>query len=199
MLLPGALPLFCSMRRFFRLLVVGFGIGFSFPLSAQGDAWVATGNVSFVSEAPLELIKASSRALRGALKAGTRSFAFTLPVASFEGFNGDIQRTHFLENYMEQKKFPQATFSGKFIEEIPFDVPGTYPVRAKGDLTIHGVTRERIIRGTLKVSEREVIVHAEFMVPVAEHDITIPKIVSQKIAEEIAVTVDITFPKTGGR
>jgi hypothetical protein len=187
------------MRGFFMLLLVGFGIGLTCPLAAQGDAWVATGSVSFVSEAPLELIKASSKALRGALKTSTRSFAFTLPVSSFEGFNGDIQRTHFLENYMEQKKFPQATFSGKFIEEIPFDVPGTYPVRAKGDLAIHGVTRERIIRGTLKISEREVSVHAEFMVPVADHDITIPKIVSQKIAEEIAVTVDIRFLKTGGQ
>jgi len=154
--------------------------------------------VAFVSKAPLERIEAINRSLRGVLQPSTRSFAFTLPVNSFEGFNSDIQRTHFLENYMEQKKYPNATFSGKIIEEVPFDTPGTYSVRAKGNLVIHGVTRERIIRGTLTVTEKETVVTAEFPVPLSDHGITIPKIVSQKISEDVAVTVQVRFPKTGG-
>jgi hypothetical protein len=48
----------------------------------------------------------------------------------------------------------------------------------------------KIEKGTLKV-------YADFTVLLAEHDISIPKIVHQKIAEEIAVNIEATFlPKT---
>ncbi len=154
-----------------------------------GDRGVA----SFKSEAPLELISAETRTLRGILNPSTKAFAFTLSISSFKGFNSDIQRTHFLENYMEQKKFPQATFTGKLIEDIPFDVPGTYSVRAKGELNIHGVRKERIIRGTLTIKNGSAYLQTSFLVPVADHGIAIPKIVKQKIAEQIAVVVDIEF------
>ena len=135
------------------------------------------GKASIKSEAPLELIKALSNTLRGAIDPASKSFAFSIRINSFEGFNSEIQQTHFLENYLEQKKYPQATFKGKFIEDIPFDTPGTYSVRAKGNLEIHGSAR----------------IQTHFLVPVADHGIIIPKIVMQKIAEEIDVDIDIEF------
>src|SRR5688572_14789128 len=171
---------------------------FYFTLAAwshaqQGLLIGEQGKASIKSEAPLELIKAESKTLRGAIDPATKSFAFTIRINSFEGFNSEIQQTHFLENYMEHKKYPQATFKGKFIEDIPFDTPGTYSVRAKGNLEIHGVTKERIIRGTLILTENSARVQAHFLVPVADHGIIIPKIVMQKIAEEIDVDIDIEF------
>ena len=151
------------------------------------------GTVSISSEAPLEIIKAQSHSLRGVINPTTKAFAFTVNINSFQGFNSDIQRTHFLENYMEQKKYPQATFSGKLIEEIPFNAPGSYPVRAKGELEVHGVRKERIIRGTLVITNGGAFITATFTVPVADHGIAIPKIVKQKIAEEINVSINIEF------
>jgi len=151
------------------------------------------GKASIKSEAPLELIKAESNTLRGAIDPASKSFAFTIRINSFEGFNSEIQQTHFLENYLEQKKYPQATFKGKFIEDIPFDTPGTYSVRAKGSLEIHGISKERIIRGTLTLSQGSARIQTHFLVPVTDHGINIPKIVMQKIAEEIDVEIDIEF------
>lgn len=190
---------FAGMLRFwlFSILLV-VRMSCADRVLGQADSWTGGGRVAFVSRAPLELIEAASRSLRGALQPASRSFAFTLPVNSFEGFNSDIQRTHFLENYMEQKKYPSATFSGKIIEDVPFSTIGTYTVRAKGNLTIHGIARERIIRGTLVITEKEVVVTADFPVPLSDHGITIPKIVSQKISEDVAVTVQVRFPKSGG-
>ena len=74
------------------------------------------GKVQFTSEAPLELIKASSDKLKGAIDTAKKTFAFAVEISSFKGFNGDLQREHFHENYIETGKFPTATFSGKFIE-----------------------------------------------------------------------------------
>lgn len=151
------------------------------------------GVANIKSEAPLELIQAESKALRGVIEPSTKSFAFSMRINSFEGFNSETQQAHFLENYMEQKKYPQATFKGKFIEDIPFNTPGVYSVRTKGMLDIHGISKERIIRGTLTIRDGSANIKAHFLVPVADHGITIPKIVMQKIAEEIEVRVDIDF------
>lgn len=162
--------------------------------SAQDDMLLSEhGTALFISEAPLEIIQAESGSLRGVINPGTRSFAFTLKINSFDGFNSDIQRTHFLENYMEQRNFPQATFTGKIIEDISFDVPGVYTVRAKGLLNIHGINKERIIKGTLTIKPGSAHITSDFSVPLSDHGIAIPKIVRQKISEEIAVTIDINF------
>jgi hypothetical protein len=164
--------------------------------TGQDLLWRAeNGTVLFKSDAPLEVITAESKALRGVIDPSNKSFAFSVRIVSFEGFNSDIQHTHFLENYMEEKKFPQATFQGKIIEDITFDIPGEYTVRAKGMLTIHGVAKERIIKGTLKISKNTIHLDTHFGVPLSDHGITIPKIVMQKIAEEIDVDIDIGFTK----
>ena len=151
------------------------------------------GTINLKSEAPLELIEAESQDLRGIIDPERKSFAFTVKINSFEGFNSETQQTHFLENYMEHRKFPNATFSGKFIEDVSFYQPGTYTVRAKGMLEIHGVSKERIIKGTLVITPRMTELKTTFTVPVSDHGISIPKIVMQKIAEEIDVEVIIKF------
>ncbi len=184
------------MLRLISFIVCWTGLLAAQTSGEHTTIWKADqGKVSFISDAPLELIRAESEALRGVLDPVTRSFAFTLRINSFEGFNSDIQKTHFLENYLEEKKFPVATFSGKIIEDTPFDIPGTYSVRAKGMLSIHGVTKERIIRGDLTIQDDSMVLDALFIVPLEDHGISIPRIVRQKIAEEIVVTLRMTMTK----
>ena len=91
---------------------------------------------------------------------------------------------------METKKYPKASFAGKIIEDIDFQKDGTYSIRAKGQLNIHGVEQERIIKSQLEVRDNKIRVQSTFTVPLADHNITIPKVVYQKIAEEISVVVD---------
>lgn len=180
------------MKKIFLILQVAILIsGYSF---AQGDIYTADkGSLAITSDAPLELIQFQSNTLRGLINPANKSFAFSVSINSFHGFNSEIQRVHFLENYMEQKKFPQATFTGKIIEDIPFDTPGTYTVRAKGELDIHGVKKERIIKGTIVVKPSSVQIISDFLVPLADHSLSIPKIVKQKIAEQVAIRLDIEF------
>lgn len=165
-----------------------------------GTAWLGAqhyraeqGKAHFKSDAPLELIEARSVSMRAVIDAEQRTFAFSVPISSFEGFNSALQWVHFNENYMESNLYPTATFSGKIIEQVDFAKPGTYTVRAKGKLNIHGVEQERIIKSELTVSDAAITVRAAFTVLLDEHDIAIPKIVYQKIAEEIEVNVEAVF------
>ncbi len=166
------------------------------PCSTSAQNNTITGNngkLRFTSEAPLELIKATSDKLRGAIDQSKNTFAFAVEINSFKGFNGDLQREHFHENYMETDLFPNATFSGKFIEQVDFSVNGNYEVRAKGFFTVHGVSKERIIRGMLTVKNGTINIISGFSVRLEDHDIKVPKIVYEKIAEEIKVDISIQF------
>jgi len=153
------------------------------------------GIVQFTSEAPLELIKASSTDLRGVIDPVENTFAFSIDIKSFEGFNSDLQRTHFNENYLESLKFPRATFSGKVIEKINWDGEGEFDLRAKGLLNVHGIEQERIISSSVQLFPDRAFIRAEFDIRLKDHDIDIPKIVAQKISEEIKVTIEITLFK----
>lgn len=169
-----------SIALLFRL------VGFSQSLYVTNN-----GSTSFTSDAPLEVIKASSKNVIGAIKSTDKSFAFSVLVKSFEGFNSSLQRTHFNENYLESEKYPKITFEGKIIEDINLLKEGTYNIRGKGRFSVHGIIQERIIPCKLIVSNDKLLVTSNFSVFLADHNIKIPSVVNQKIAEEITVTIKI--------
>ena len=148
------------------------------------------GTAKFISVAPLETITAESRSLKGIIDTSQNTFAFSININSFQGFNNALQEQHFYENYMETDAYPLATFSGKIIESIDYTTPGTYPVRAKGVMNLHGVKVERIIKSTVTVKDDKLLVSSSFLIPLVDHNIKIPRIVNQKIAPEIQVEIE---------
>jgi hypothetical protein len=163
--------------------------------SQQGLYVARKSKVEFVSDAPLELIKATSEKLQGIIDPDNRTFAFSVTSESFKGFNSPLQQEHFYENYLETKVYPISKFEGKIIEQADFSRDGNFSIRAKGKLNIHGVEEERIIKVQIRISKAVVYADAAFTVLLVDHDITIPKVVFQKIAEEIKVTVKAEFVK----
>jgi len=152
-----------------------------------------SGRVNFVSEAPLEIIKAESTKLTGIMNTEDKAFVFAVPMKSFNGFNSPLQKIHFNENYIESDKYPEAKFKGKIIEDIDFNVPGTYKVRAKGKFSVHGKENPMTIRCNLEVLKKEIKVDAIFKVYLKDHNIQIPTIVNQKLAEEINVSISFNL------
>ena len=148
-----------------------------------------SGTITFTSDAPLELIQANSNQLKGWLNPDTRQFSFTIDIKTFKGFKVYTQQKHFNENYLESDKYPQASFEGKIIEDLDLRRDGLYGIRAKGNLSIHGVTQERLIKCNLTIKNGIVNVKANFIVLLADHNIAIPKILDQKLASNIKVEV----------
>lgn len=176
-----------------RVLIILSLAAFSTGLKAQKKYTTRNAKIDFTSEAQLELIKAASNNVKGLIDPATNQFAFTIDVNSFQGFNSMLQREHFNEKYMESEKYPKATFSGKIIEQVDFMSDGSYDVRAKGDLDIHGVKQTRIIKSKITIKNGSLKINATFDVPLADHNITIPTVVSQKIATLIKVQFDASM------
>ena len=164
-------------------------------LSSQIRYATDNGRIQFKSDAPLELIQAVSNEMRGIIDTEQRTFAFSVEMRSFQGFNSPLQRVHFNENYLETNRYPKATFSGKIIETNDCNKEGTYEVRSKGKLIVHGLEQERIIRGTIKIANGMIQLRSAFTVLLDEHQISIPKIMFQKISEEIEVIIEANLEK----
>ncbi|MCB0482217.1 MAG: YceI family protein [Flavobacteriales bacterium] len=145
--------------------------------------------LSFSSEAPMEIIKAESDKLLGLLDTEKKSFAFQVSVITFEGFNSDLQREHFNENYMESTKYPKTKFTGKILENIDFTKPGSQVVSIEGDLSVHGISKSRKIKATLEKVGNKIIAKSNFDVTLSDHQISIPTIVNQKLAKVINIDV----------
>ncbi len=151
---------------------------------------VSDGSVHIHSDAPQELIRAQSVHLRGAIDADKKAFAFRIRMSSFQGFNSPLQKEHFNENYMESAKFPEAIFTGKIIENVDISKDGEYNVRAKGKMQVHGLAQERIIKAHISTQKGTVTVSSDFSVLLADHDIKIPRVVYDKLAPEIKVSIN---------
>ncbi len=181
-----------------KYLLVISGLCSSLLASAQEETYeMKQGIIRFYSEAPQELIRASTTQLKGILDIKKKVFAFKVPNSSFAGFNSPLQQEHFNENYMETDQYPESSFKGKIIEDVDVSKDGDYKVRAKGKLIIHGVAHERIIDVSIKTRDGKMTIHSEFLISLGDHNIKIPKVVYDKLAPDIHVAVSGSMVPTG--
>ncbi|MGZ5246656.1 MAG: YceI family protein, partial [Flavitalea sp.] len=70
---------------------------------------------------------------------------------------------------------------------------GTFDVKAKGNLFIHGVSKEITIPGKLVVSPDKIRLIAEFIIAVADYKIIIPSLVRDKVAKKVKIIVNASL------
>lgn len=157
---------------------------------------ITSGQVKFTSNAPLELIEAETDRLTDLIDPETKNFAFKVPIASFEEFNHSLQREHFNENYMETAKFPEGTFLGTIQDDLDLSVNGTYEkVSVSGVLKIHGIEVDKEILANIQVTDGEVFISSQFLIPLEDHKIKVPKLLSRNLATIIYVQVDANLTR----
>lgn len=179
------------VRQIIRVIAACVAVG-AFATASFGQKLVASeGYVAFFSDATIEDIKAENTASTSIFNVETGDIAFSIPIAEFV-FDKSLMRQHFNEKYMETEKFPRSTFSGR-ISGYSREAKGPQPATAKGKLTIHGVTREIEVPGTLDFQGDAVIAKSKFMVKLADYKVKIPQLLWQNIAEEVEVTIDFKF------
>lgn len=156
---------------------------------AQPNLGTKDGKITFFSSTPVEDIKAASDNLSAVWVTTTQEIAFQVPIRSFQFAKGLMQE-HFNEDYMESGKYPYASFKGKVEPSIDINKDGNYPVKARGVLTVHGVSKSREIPGRITVRDGKARVTTSFDVACTDHHIKIPTLVIMKVAEVINVKVD---------
>lgn len=160
--------------------------------AAQGQKLVTEKSyIKFFSDAALEDITAENKKASSLFNTDTGEIVFSIPINEFQ-FAKSLMQEHFNEKYMESDRFPKSTFQGKV---TPFDKnkSGVQNATASGKLTIHGVTKDVEIPGTIEKKGNKFLVKTKFIVKLEDYNITRPQLLWQNIAEQVEVTAEFVY------
>jgi len=147
--------------------------------------------IGFYSHATIEDIKADNKKAVGLFNVATNDLVFSITISEFQ-FAKALMQEHFNEKYMESDKYPKSTFQGK-VEGYDHTQSALQNVKAVGKLSIHGVTKDVEIPGTIEKQGDKLILKSLFVVKLVDYKIEIPQLLWQNIAEQVEVTVDFIF------
>jgi hypothetical protein len=164
--------------------------------ATQGQQYVAkAGKVHFFSTNTMENIEATTNNAVCVINTGNKKIVVKIRITSFK-FKDGLMQEHFNENYMESDKYEYSTLDGVIAENIDFAKDGVYDVTIRGTLDIHGVKKDREIKGKLTIENgAPAAAQARFDVRLADHNIKIPALLGSNIAEVIPVDVDFRLEK----
>ncbi len=160
-------------------------------VSAQDRYFTKAGRISFTSKAPLEDIEAVNRNVMAVLDAKSGAFQFSVQMKSF-AFEKALMEQHFNENYVESDKYPKAEFRGVITNHTAIDYSknSSYPVKVKGQLSLHNVTKNIEVPGTIKVENGKLEAASTFTILLSDYKISIPSPVKNKVSNSITISVE---------
>lgn len=164
---------------------------FATAVNGQDRYYTKTGKIEFVSKAALEDIEAKNKTVTAVLDTKSGALQFAVQMKGFE-FEKALMQQHFNDNYVESDKYPKAEFKGAITNNnaVNYAKGGAYPVKVKGKLTLHNVTRDVEVPGTIRVENGAVDAAATFTIKLSDYNIAIPSPVKDKISNNIKIVVD---------
>jgi hypothetical protein len=158
--------------------------------------YTKNGRISFFSKASLENISADNNQVISVLNTETGILEYSVLNSAFH-FPKAKMEEDFNDNYIESNKYPKSTFKGNItdISSIKSLKDGSYKVNVKGDLMIHGVSKNIIVPATITIKAGKISATSSFKILLKDYNMSIPTIVTNKIAENIEITVNCNYEK----
>jgi polyisoprenoid-binding protein YceI len=149
------------------------------------------GYAEFTSRVPLHSFTGSSDYLHGLIDFDENLVDFYLDLSTIKSGIGrrdrDIYRT------LNVEEFPFAEFTGSFSRSFDQNRSEAQQVEVRGEFTIHGVTREVTIEGTLQKQGEDLYLEAEWILNLEDYDITPPGILFYRVNEEQELLIEVTL------
>ncbi len=156
---------------------------------------------TFVSDAPLETMTGKTKKVTGTLEVDPADISktkgsFKVPVVSLRTGN-DLRDEHLQgDGWLDAKKHPHIQFE---ITEVVIGKKDAKElkknketkVQVKGNFTAHGITKPVTTKGTVKWTDDGLRIKSNFVANLEDHQISVPAIVRLKVANEMAVSVDL--------
>ena len=149
------------------------------------------GHISFFSHTAVEDITANNYKVVSTIDPSSGEVVFSVPMQSFEFEKAKMQQHYNSSKFLDTKTFPKAKFKGNItnLGDIDFSKDGTYNATVSGDLSIHGVTKPTIEKGTITVKGDKVIIDTKMMLTLEDYEIAFK---DGKPSTNIAKTIEIT-------
>lgn len=180
-----------------RKIIISLVIFVAANSQTKGQVYFTkNGSISFFSKTILQNIQADNNEVISILNLQTGSLQFSLLNKAFH-FPKAKMEEDFNEDYIESNQYPRSTFKGRIanIDKINFSKDGTWPVKVNGELMMHGVTKNITTTGKISVKDEKIDATASFKILLEDYHIKIPSIVSNKISENIDITINCNYEK----
>jgi hypothetical protein len=160
-----------------------------FATAADAQKIFATRNGKITFSSPSdEDVKAINNEVTSRI-ADNGQMTFSLLIKSFRFKLAEMQQ-HFNDQYLESMKFPRADFKGNIVNlaDVNFAKDGVYKATVKGDLTMHGVTKNITVSGTITIKGGKPGVDAQFTVPMKDFNVS-----ASSVTDKVTVDIDCQY------
>jgi polyisoprenoid-binding protein YceI len=179
-----------------KFLVIVIAAVFFSTVSFGQKYFTKSGKINFDATATSspEKIEGVSRTATCVLDTKTGNMQFAVLMKGFV-FERALMEEHFNENYVESDKFPKAEFKGAVTnnDKVNYAKDGTYVIKVKGKLTLHGETKDVETDGKLVIQSGKITAVADFQVLLADYKVSIPGLVADKIAKAAKISVNCSL------
>ncbi|MEN9685827.1 MAG: hypothetical protein RLZZ28_1613 [Bacteroidota bacterium] len=155
--------------------------------NAQQIFATRNGKVSFVSPTDDDVKAVNNEATSRIADNG--QMTFSLLIKSFKFKYAEMQ-DHFNDQYAESSKFPRADFKGTIVnlKDLNFSKDGVYKVSVKGDLTLHGVTKNINATGKIEIKSGKPVASCQFEITMKDFNIN-----ASSVTEKVMVDVSCQY------
>ena len=160
---------------------------------SQEKYWTRSGTLTFEASMPaFEEVKATNENVTAILNSADGSFASLALVKGFR-FKNALMEEHFNESYIESSRFPKAIFRGNIANFDGQNLNKSYTLR--GTLELHGKTNTVAVEINIFKDGNNLNCSGVFTVSAADYEIEIPKIVRNKVSDEVHIKFDFQLIK----
>ena len=159
------------------------------PSLALSQAYMTrAGHAEFSSHVPLHTFTGTSDHLVGQVKLDDATVDFYLDLETLR--TGIGKRDRDMRETLETDQFPFAEFFGKLTTSFDPSSSAAQPARVRGEFTVHGVTREVEIEGTLQPVGDGLKVEATWQINLKNYNIEPPSLLIMRVEETVDIRVD---------
>ena len=157
-------------------------------VSVYGQSFkTETGHAEFESSVPLHSFTGTSDYLVGKISLQDSTVDFYLDLTTLD--TGNDKRDKDMRETLETDKYPFAEFYGTLVSEIDPDTAAKQEVSVRGTFTIHNVSRDVTINGTIQMKPEGMMVVAEWTLNMTDYNIKPPGILFYRVEENIDIEI----------
>lgn len=177
--------------RFVLTLFLIFVIGLMEQIQSQSFI-TNSGNVEFISTAPLLTFKGTSNHLNGLIDLESGKVDFFVDLNTLN--TGNRRRDRDMRKvYLETEKYPFAEFTGKITQDIDPNFNGEIPVTVQGHFKMRGIEHPLSVEGVIRKTDVGIHVQASWEILLRDFNIDRPRVVFYELSDVQTVNIDVTL------
>lgn len=163
-------------------LLAGLLAGAVGPTAQAQTFRTERGHVQFTSRVPLHTFSGTSDHLVGLVNLADSTLDFYVDLSTLK--TGNAKRDKDMRKTLGTDSHPFGEFVGRLVSA--FDTASTEPQQAvaRGTFTIHGVSREIEVGGTLQFVNGTLLLETSWTLRLDDYDITPPRLLIIKVDEQ---------------